>query len=493
MVVKTKSDDNIVIISPVTRLEGEAKISIILDENGNAKDAYFQVVELRGFEKFCEGRPVEEMPRIVPRICGVCPWAHHLASAKATDVIFGAELPKTAKMLRELGACAHILHSHLVHFYALAAPDLLLNPDYDPSLRNIFGLLKEYPEIARSALRHRGYAKRMQQIIGGKSTHPIAAIPGGMSKGLTPEERDEIKKMAKSCVDFLIKSFEIFEDQVKKRKDLRELIEGDTYNIKTYYMGTVDKNGYLNFYDGTIRVVNQGGKEVVSFKPENYLDHVGETVLEWSYLKVAYLKDVGWNGLSLENGSGIYRVNSLARLNAVNGVPTEHAKEAYERMYEMLGGKPAHNGIAFNWARIVEMIYASERILELIEDDDIIGKDFRITLEGVKSNVGVGSVEAPRGTLFHHYEVDDNGLITRVNLVIPTTQNNAAICLSVKKAAKQLIKNGKISEGLLNRIEMAFRAYDPCLACATHAMIGAMPMTVEIYDSEGNLVERLKR
>ena len=258
-------------------------------------------------------------------------------------------------------------------------------------------------------------------------------------------------------------------------------------------MGTVDKNGNLNFYDGKIRVVDQKGNEVVSFNPKDYLKHVGEAVLEWSYLKVAYLKDIGWNGLSLENGSGIYRVNSLARLNAVDGVPTEHAKDAYERMYEFLGGKPAHNGIAFNWARIVEVIYASERILELIQDDDITGKDFRIPLSEVKSNVGVGSVEAPRGTLFHHYEVDDNGLITRVNLVIPTTQNNAAICLSVKKAAQQLIQGGNISEGLLNRIEMAFRAYDPCLACATHAMIGSMPMTVDIYDADGKLVKRLSR
>jgi len=485
--------NNIILISPATRLEGEAKISIILDEHGNAKDAYFQVIELRGFEKFCQGRPVEELPRIVTRVCGVCPWAHHLASAKATDVIFGIELPRTAKMIREMGECVHIIHSHLVHFYALAAPDLLLGPDYDPAYRNIFGLLKEFPEIAKSALIHRGYAKKMQEIIGAKSTHPVTAIPGGMSKGISPEEQKEIEKMAKSCVEFATKSFELFEKQVLKRDDTRELIESDTYNLPTYYMGTVDKNGKLNLYDGMIRVVDSKGNEIVKFKPERYLDHIGEAVLEWSYIKFAYLKDVGWKGLSLDNGSGIYRVNSLARLNAVDGISTPLASEAHDRMYEVLGGKPAHNAIAFNWARLVEVLYASERILELVQDDDITGKEYRIPLSEVKSKVGIGSVEAPRGTLFHHYEVDDNGIVKNVNLVVPTTQNNAAICLSVKKAATKLIKNGQISEGLLNRIEMAFRAYDPCLACATHALIGKMPMTVEIYDHEGQLVKRLVR
>ena len=264
-------------------------------------------------------------------------------------------------------------------------------------------------------------------------------------------------------------------------------------NLPTYYMGTVDKNGKLNLYDGMIRVVDSKGNEIVKFKPERYLDHIGEAVLEWSYIKFAYLKDVGWKGLSLDNGSGIYRVNSLARLNAVDGISTPLASEAHDRMYEVLGGKPAHNAIAFNWARLVEVLYASERILELVQDDDITGKEYRIPLSEVKSKVGIGSVEAPRGTLFHHYEVDDNGIVKNVNLVVPTTQNNAAICLSVKKAATKLIKNGQISEGLLNRIEMAFRAYDPCLACATHALIGKMPMTVEIYDHEGQLVKRLVR
>ena len=490
---KLQKELKMIEISPITRLEGEAKISIFLDDEGNVDDAYFQVIELRGFERFCIGRPVEELPRIVTRICGVCSWAHHMASTKALDDIYGIYPEGAAKKIRELGYYAHIIHSHLAHFYALAGPDIFLGPDADPVMRNIFGLYQTFKEITKDAIMNRIYAQKIQEMIGGTAVHPNCGIPGGVSAPLTKEKKEKIEKYSKSILEFTKKSVSLLQDTIEKRKDLSDLILGDVYYHRTYYMGLVDENNKLQLYDGDIRVVSPNGKEVAKFKGNEYLDYIGEHVEPWSYLKFPYLKFIGWKGITDGENSGVYRVNTLARFNVSDGFTTPLAQEAYDAMFEFIGEKPAHNTLAFNWARIIEALYASERIAELISDSEIMDKNVRPEVKEIANYRGVGVVEAPRGTLYHDYTVNEDGLITKLNLVVATVQNNPGMCMSIKKAAQKLIKNGEISEGILNRVEMAFRAYDPCLACATHSMIGRMPMEVTIYNSEKKAVKTLRR
>ena len=479
-------------IGPITRLEGHGKISIFLNDEGNVKDAFFQVVELRGFERFCEGRLIEELPRITPRICGVCPWAHHMASTKALDAVFKAKTPEAAKKLREMAYCAHMMHSHQLHFYALGAPDFVVGPKAEPAKRNIIGVVEKVgTELGLAVIHARGYAQRIQEIVGGKATHPVCGLPGGMSKAISAEERDEIEDKAKKLVDFGKKSLEIFDDLVLKNKEYVDLIAGDTYYHETYYMGMVDENDKVNFYEGKIKVVDPDGKEYVKFEAKDYLDYIAEAVLPWTYLKFPYLKGVGWKGLVDGKDSGIYRVNSLARLNVAGGMATPAAQEAYKRMYDFFGKKPVHNTLAFHWARLVENLYAAERCLELIQDPEITSEDIRGELG--EPGEGVGCVEAPRGTLFHHYWADEKGITRKVNLIVATVQNNGPMCMSIKKAAQSLIKNWKVEEGLLNMVEMAFRAYDPCLACATHTLPGQTPLEVIIHDFQGNEIQRLSR
>jgi F420-non-reducing hydrogenase large subunit len=480
-------------IEPITRLEGEAKIDIFLNDDGNVEDAFFQVVELRGFEKFCEGRPVEELPRITPRICGVCPAAHHMASTKAVDAVFGVDPPLAAKKLRELFYSAHMVYDHIAHFFALSGPDFVVGPDADPAKRNVLGLIEKVGmEAGSEVFKHWGYSRKILEMIGGKATHPVCGLPGGMSKAISEEERKEIEEMAKSCVEFSKFSLKIVDDVILSNKTYVDLITGDIYRHQTYYMGMVDQNNKVNFYEGDIRVVDPTGKEYVRFKAKDYLDHIGEHVEPWSYLKFPYLKGVGWKGLVDGKDSGIYRVNCLARLNVADGMATPLAQEAYEKMYDVLGGKPSHATLAFNWARIVELMYASERLLELAQDKEVASPNVRIIPTQTPTE-GVGCVEAPRGTLYHHYWTDKEGIITKVNLIVATGQNNGPMCMSVKKAAQGLIKNWKVDQGLLNMVEMAFRAYDPCLACATHSLPGQMPLVVNIYDPQRNLLKSLTR
>lgn len=477
-------------IGPITRLEGHAKISIFLNDEGNVKDAFFQAVELRGFERFCQGRPVEELPRITPRICGVCPWAHHMASTKAVDAVFKAKTPTAAKKLREMAYCAHMMHSHQLHFYALGGPDFIVGPKADPAKRNIIGVVEKVgKELGLEVIHARGYAQRIQEIVGGKATHPVCGLPGGMSKALSDEERDEIEEKAKKLVDFGKKSLEIFDDLVLKNKEYVDLIAGDTYYQETYYMGMVDENDKVNFYEGKIKVVDPDGKEYIRFDAKDYLDYISEGVELWSYLKFPYLKGVGWKGLVAGKDSGIYRVNSLARLNVANGMATPAAQEAYRKMYDSFGTKPVHNTLAFHWARLVENLYAAERCLELIQDPEITSENIRGELG--EPGEGVGCVEAPRGTLFHHYWADEKGITKKVNLIVATAHNHGPMCISIKKAAQKLIQNWKVDEGLLNMVEMAFRAYDPCIACATHSLPGQMPLEIIIRTLEGNEVKRL--
>ena len=483
-----------VTIDPITRLEGHGKIEIFLDDEGNVANAYLQIPELRGFEKFCEGRPVEELPRITPRICGVCPSAHHMASTKATDAVFHVDPPPAAKKLRELYYCAHMCHSHIAHFYALAAPDFVVGPTADPAERNILGVIAKVGlEIGGEVIKHRAYAQDIQAVIGGKATHSVCGLPGGMSRAITEEERADFEEKAKSMVEFGKFGLKLFDDVVLGNKEYVDIITGPVYTMQSYYMGMVDANNKVNFYDGDIRVVDPEGKEVAKFKPADYVDYIGEHTEPWSYLKFPFLKKVGWKGFVEGKDSGVYRVAPLARLNVADGMATPMAQEAYEKMYSTLGGKPVHATLAFHWARLVELLYAAERLLELCQDKEVTDPNVR-TIPTATPDEGVGVVEAPRGTLYHHYKTDENGMVEKVNLIVATGNNHAAMCMSIKKAAQGLIKAGQVvSEGLLNMVEMAFRAYDPCMACATHTLPGQMPLEVIIRDAEGNIVHRLSR
>ena len=480
-------------IDPVTRLEGHGKISIFLDDAGNVADAFVQIPELRGFEKFCVGRPLEEMSRITTRICGVCPEAHMMASAKACDAAYHMDLPRTAKLLRELLYVIFYVTDHATHFYALGGPDFVMGPDAPKEQRNILGVIhKVGVEIGRKVIDMRGTCHELIKKMGGKPVHPIGAIPGGMSKGMSPEEKEESLKAAKAAVDFAKFTIQLFNDIVLKNPQYVDLILSDSFTHHTYSMGLVDDNNQVNFYDGQVRVVDPEGKELAKFKPADYLDHLVEHVETWSYLKFPVLKKVGWKGLVDGVGSGIYKATPLSRLNVSNGLATPLADEEHDRMYKTLGGKPVHQTLATHWARIIELLYAAERWVQLAGDPEVTGPEYRMVPDRTPDE-GVGVVEAPRGTLYHHYKTDKNGLITEANLIVGTTNNNGAINLSVKKAAQNFIKAGKVSDGLLNIVEMAFRAYDPCFGCATHALPGRGQLNIKIYDRHQQLVQELRR
>jgi F420-non-reducing hydrogenase large subunit len=417
-----------------------------------------------------------------------------MASCKATDAVYHVDPPSAAKKLRELFYCAHMLHSHIAHFYALAAPDFVLGPTSDPAARNILGVVAKVGlQIGGEVIKHRAYAQDIQAVIGGKATHPVFGLPGGISKPITEEERVDFEEKAKSEVEFAKFSLKLFNDVVLANKEYLELITGDIYTMKSYYMGLVDSNNKVNFYDGDVRVVDPEGKEVAKFKPADYLEYIAEHVEPWSYLKLPFLKKVGWKGFVEGKDSGVYRVSPLARLNAADGMATPLAQAEYEKMYQTLGGKPVHATLAFHWARLIELLYAAERLLELCQDSEITSPDVR-TIPIATPDEGVGIVEAPRGTLIHHYQTDEKGIVQKVNLIVATAHNYPAMEMSIKKAAQGVIKKGKdVSEGLLNMVEMAFRAYDPCMACATHNLPGQMPMEVLIRDSQGNVVQRLSQ
>ena len=480
-------------IDPITRLEGHGKIEIFLDDHGDVEKAYLQVPELRGFEVFSVGRPAEEMPRITPKICGVCPTTHHICSTKALDDLFNVEPTPVAKKLRELMYSAFMLEDHMLHFFFLGGPDFVVGPSAPPAERNILGVIAKVGlEIAGKVINMRKECRDIITYFGGRVIHPVCGLPGGISKPLTEDMRQKIVEVAKHGVEFAKFTLNIFDDVVLKNKDYVDLILGDVYKHATYYMGMVDKNNKVNFYDGDVRVVTPEGKEFARFKPKDYLDHIAEHVEPWSYTKYPYLKKVGWKGFVDGIESGVYRVAPLARLNVSDGMATPLAQGEYERMFETLGGKPAHNTLAFHWARLVEALYAAERMLELAQDKDIIDPNIRNIPTSIPDE-GIGIVEAPRGTLIHHYKTDQKGIITEANLIVATVNNAAAICMSIEKAARGLIKRGKVSEGLLNMVEMAFRAYDPCFACATHTLPGKLPLSINVRDKEGNIIQVLHR
>lgn len=487
-------------IDPITRLEGHGKIDIFLDEEGNVANAYFIVPELRGFEQFCVGRPAEEMPRITNRICGVCPEAHHVAATKTLDALYRVTPSAAVRKLREMFYMAFYVTDHTTHFYALAGPDFVLGPDAPAAQRNILGVIHKVGlEVGRQVIECRQRNHHVIQVLGGRGVHPVAGLPGGWSRPLREEEREEFEEIARQNVDFGLFSLQLFEDLVLGNDTYVDMIGSDAFTHETYYMGTVDEKNHVNFYDGDIRVVGPDGKELVKYPPADYLQHIAEHVEPWTYLKFPYLKEVGWKGFVDGADSGVYCATPLSRLNAADGMATPKAQEAYEKMYETLGSgrvngnyEPVHYRLATHWARLIELLYAAERMLELVTDPDITDPDVRPVVDTTPTE-GVGSVEAPRGTLTHHYWTDEKGILQKVNLIVGTTNNYAPIAMSVKKAATALIKNGNVTDGLLNRVEMAFRAYDPCFGCATHSLPGQMPLQVVVKDVEGETIADLRQ
>jgi F420-non-reducing hydrogenase large subunit len=416
-----------------------------------------------------------------------------MASTKTLDDLFKVEPTSTAKKIRELMYNAFQAEDHILHFFFLGGPDFVVGPTAPAGERNVLGVIAKVGlDVGGKVIEVRKRLRNVLRIIGGKPVMPSCGLPGGVSKAITEEERKTIIDAAEYAVEFCKFALGLFDDVVLKNKKYVDLVVGDIYKHRTYYMGLVDKNNKVNFYDGQIRVVDPNGKEFAKFRGQDYLDHIREHVEPWSYIKFCYLKNVGWKGFVDGEDSGIYRVAPLARLNAADGMATPLAQEAYEKMYETLGGKPVHSTLAFHWARLIEALYASERVLELARDPELTSPDI-VNLPTETPKEGIGVVEAPRGTLFHHYQTDDRGILTKVNLIVATTNNAAPISMSIERAAKSLIHKGEVSDGILNMIEMAFRAYDPCLACATHSLPGRMPLEVNVYNSEGDLVRKLRR
>ncbi len=491
-----KTHEKKITIDPITRLEGHGKIEIFLNDAGNVENAYLQIPELRGFERFCIGRHVMELPVLTNRLCGVCPAAHHLAGTKALDAVFSAEPTPTAKKLRELFYMGQYTHSHIAHFYALAAPDFVLGPSAPAAKRNVLGVVDAVGvPIGAEVIKHRSYGQKVQEIVGGRATHPVFGLPGGVSKQISEEERVQMETMAKSCVEFGKFTVKLFKDVVLANKDYMDLVlNKDAFYLNTYYMGMVDKNNKSNFYDGDIRVVDQEGKEVLKFKPSEYLNIIAEHVEPWTYMKMPYLKKIGWKGFVTGPTSGIYRVGPLGRINVNSGYTTPLAQKEYELFRKTLGDLgvkgPAHFTLAYHWARVIELQYATERMLELASDKSITSSDIRGKYNEPKE--GVGIVEAPRGTLIHHYAADKDGLCTKINMIVATTNNYAAINTSVRQAAKALIKDGMVSPGLLNKVEMAFRCYDPCNSCGTHSLNNGPALEVVVKRKDGSVVETLR-
>ncbi len=480
-------------IDPITRLEGHGKIDIFLNDEGDVANAYLQIPELRGFERFCLGRPAEDMPNLTNRICGVCPEAHHMAASKALDNVWHVDPPRAGKILREMFYSIFFATDHTTHFYALGGPDFIVGPDAPAAERNVLGVIAKVGlDVGGKVLKMRRDGHHLIKMLSGRPVHPNWGLPGGVSRGINEEQRAEIEQLGRDAIEFAQFSLQAFNDIVLANSDYVDLITGDVYTHKTYNMGMVDENNKSNFYDGLVRVTAPDGSELVKYDAQNYRDHIAERVEPWSYLKFPYLKSVGWKGFVDGMDSGVYKATPLSRMNASEGMATPLAQAEYEKFYETLGGKPVNHTLATHWARLIELLYATERWVELATDEEITSDNYR-TIPTETPTEGVGCVEAPRGTLTHHYATDERGILTMVNLVVGTTNNNAPICMSVKKAAEGLIKKGKVNDGLLNMVEMAFRAYDPCFGCATHSLMGQMPLELTIRDPEGEVLDRMSQ
>lgn len=417
-----------------------------------------------------------------------------MAAAKAADAVYHVEPPPAAKKLRELLYSAFYVTDHATHFYALGGPDFVMGPDAPLAERNILGVIHKVGlEIGGKVIQARKYGHAVVEMIGGRKVHPCTSIPGGLTKGITEAERRQIEEMGRWAVEFAQFSLKLFNDIVLGNKEYVDLILSDMYTHRTYYIGTVDVNNRVNFYDGMVSVVDPHGKRIGKYAPHEYTEWIAEHVEPWTYLKFPYLKKIGWKGFVDGKDSGVYCATPLSRLNAADGMATPRAQEEYERFYATLGGKPVHQRLATHWARLIELLYAAERWVELATDPEITSPHVHNPPSETPTE-GVGIVEAPRGTLTHHYWTDERGLLRRVNLIVGTTNNYASISMSINKAARSLIQKGTIiTEGLLNRIEMAFRAYDPCFGCATHSLPGQMPLQVTIRNAAGEVIQVLRR
>lgn len=471
---------NTITINPVTRIEGHAKITIHLDDAGEVADTRFHVVEFRGFEKFCEGRYFIEMPQITARICGICPISHLLASAKTCDAVMGVAIPRTAKLLRELMHMGQTTQSHALSFFHLSAPDLLLGYDADPAVRNIVGLIQQHPDIAKRGVRLRKFGQEVIKLTAGRKIHPDFPVAGGVNKALTVAERDELLRglpEAREHAAFALDLLHQYQDQHAEECDQFAAFDSN-------FMGLVQPDGSLELYDGKLRFCDTNGNVIEDqVEPSRYLDIIAEATEPWSYLKFPFIKSLGYP-------DGMYRVGPLARLNVINRISTPVAHAEFQR-WEAFSREPRHSSFHYHWARLIEIFYALGRMQELIEDADICGTDILVTGRP-KNPEGIGVIEAPRGTLFHHYWVDENGRVEKVNLIVATGHNNLAMNRAVKAVAEKYVKANRLQEGMLNRVEAAIRCYDPCLSCSTHA-VGQMPMVVELVDPGGNVIETLKR
>jgi NAD-reducing hydrogenase large subunit len=467
-------------IEPVTRIEGHAKVTIHLNDAGKVEHAYMHVNEFRGFEKFCEGRMVFEMPFITPRICGICPVSHHLAAAKAGDEVMGCPPPRPAALLRDLMHMGQIIQSHGMHFFELAGPDLLLGFDSDPATRNVVGLIQANPELAVKAVKLRKFGQEIIRLLGGRRLHPVFAIPGGVNKSLKADEREAILENLDDSIATIQVGIELIRAWAEKNmEDINKFAV-----LRSGYFGLVTPDNGLELYDGQVRLISADGVQLEKFDGSNYLDHIAEHVENWSYLKFPYYKKLGWP-------NGVYRVGPLGRLNASDKLDTPLANEEFKLFKGLNGGKPVENTLYYHYARLIETLFAAERVRILLDDPDIMSTDILNTRNDFKGE-GVGVIEAPRGTLFHHYWAEPSGQLKKVNLIVATGHNNWAMSTAVDSVAKTYITGPVITEGLLNRVEAAIRAYDPCLSCSTHA-VGQMPLSIDMVDPQGNIITTASR
>lgn len=471
-------------IEPVTRIEGHAKITIALDDDGRVSDARFHVTEFRGFEKFCIGRSFREMPSITARICGICPVSHALASAKAGDAILGVRIPPAAARLRRLMNWAQLVQSHALSFFHLSGPDLLLGMESDPDKRNVFGLLEAQPEIARKGIRLRKFGQDIIRLLGDRSVHPAWAVPGGVREPLDVGKRDAIAALVPEALQIAREALDLGQDALE-RHDAETRTYGD---FPSLYLGMVGEDGSLEHYDGHLRMIDAAGKPVEErIAPQDYAQILGEGEESWSYLKFPYYRPLGY-----EDGAGMYRVGPLARLNVADFADTPGADRELRRFRHYgEGGSPVRSSFYYHNARLIEILHALEKIAQVLEDPELTDEHVRAHAR-VNQRAGVGAIEAPRGTLFHDYEVDADGLLTRINLLIATGQNNLAMNRTVKQIAREYLRSDRLEEGLLNRVEHGIRAYDPCLSCATHAA-GRMPFEVELVDPAGARLDYVRR
>ena len=471
-----------VVIEPVTRVEGHGKVSILLDENNKVTQARFHVVEFRGFERFIQGRPYWEIPVLVQRLCGICPVSHHLAAAKAMDRIVGADkLTPTAEKIRRLMHYGQMFQSHALHFFHLCSPDLLFGFDADPKIRNIIGVAVKYPDLAVQGVMMRKFGQEIIKATAGKKIHGTGAIPGGINKNLSITERDAFLKDIGQMLEWARAALNIAKDYTVKNLDKLKPFGSFDSN----HLSLVRKDGAMDFYHGNLRAIDATGKKIFDqVDYSNYLDYIAEEVKSWSYTKFPFIKSLGPK-------TGWYRVGPLARVNTCDFIDTPEAEKARKEFMALTGGRPNNITMAYHWARMIELLHAVEKINELLHDPDLQGTD--LIVKGKRRNEGIGLLEAPRGTLFHHYRVNDDDQIVMANLIVSTTNNNEPMNRAVQKVAADYIDGvPKITEGLLNHVEVAIRAYDPCLSCATHAL-GKMPLKVTLYDYQGNEIDSMTK